>query len=114
MMVASALWGQSIVTDLTAPGGGLMFARSAMVLAAAVGPQVLWDSLDVERLRAACDPQASADLAVLLITVSQQGPRVWGMTPPLLLLLLYDDDGRAAGGQGSSGSRSHGCSCSSY
>jgi hypothetical protein len=29
-----------------------------------------WDSLDIERLRSACDPQASADLAALLITVS--------------------------------------------
>lgn len=29
----------------------------------------LWDSLDVERIKTACDPQASADLAVLLITV---------------------------------------------
>lgn len=28
-----------------------------------------WDSLDIERLRSACDPQASADLAALLITV---------------------------------------------
>ncbi|KAF6264488.1 Dom34 protein [Scenedesmus sp. NREL 46B-D3] len=27
-----------------------------------------WDSLDIERLRSACDPQASADLAALLIT----------------------------------------------
>jgi hypothetical protein len=87
MMVASALRGQPTVIAFTAPpGGGGMFARSAMVLAAAVGPQVLWDSLDVERLRAACDPQASADLAVLLITVSQWGPRLWGMTRPLLLL----------------------------
>lgn len=28
-----------------------------------------WDSVDVERVRTACDPVASADLAVLLITV---------------------------------------------
>lgn len=28
-----------------------------------------WDSVDVERVRTACDPAASADLAVLLITV---------------------------------------------
>lgn len=27
-----------------------------------------WDALDIERLRSACDPQASADLAALLIT----------------------------------------------
>lgn len=30
----------------------------------------LWDALDIERIRTACDPQASADLAVVLITVS--------------------------------------------
>lgn len=29
----------------------------------------LWDSLDIERIRTATDPQASADLAALLITV---------------------------------------------
>lgn len=29
-----------------------------------------WDSIDSERIRTACDPAASADLAVLLITVS--------------------------------------------
>lgn len=28
----------------------------------------LWDALDVERIRTACDPQASADLAAVLIT----------------------------------------------
>jgi hypothetical protein len=33
----------------------------------------LWDALDIERIRIACDPQASADLAVLMITVSEQG-----------------------------------------
>jgi len=31
--------------------------------------KALWDSLDVERIRTATDPQASADLAALLITV---------------------------------------------
>ena len=30
----------------------------------------VWDSVDVERIRTACDPAASADLAVLLITAS--------------------------------------------
>ena len=29
----------------------------------------MWDSVDAERVRTACDPAASADLAVLLITV---------------------------------------------
>ena len=29
----------------------------------------MWDSVDTERVRGACDPAASADLAVLLITV---------------------------------------------
>lgn len=28
-----------------------------------------WDGLDLERLQQACDPQASADLAAVLITV---------------------------------------------
>lgn len=28
-----------------------------------------WDALDVERVQSACDPQASADLAAVLITV---------------------------------------------
>lgn len=32
-----------------------------------------WDVLDLERLRQACDPSASADLAAVLITVTQ-GP----------------------------------------
>jgi hypothetical protein len=32
--------------------------------------KALWDSLDIERIRTATDPQASADLAALLITVS--------------------------------------------
>lgn len=32
-------------------------------------PQDVWDSVDAERVRTACDPAASADLAVLLITV---------------------------------------------
>lgn len=41
-------------------------ANRAFVLAKAA-----WDSLDLERLRSACDPQASADLAVLLITEGQ-------------------------------------------
>lgn len=31
--------------------------------------KALWDGLDIERIRTATDPQASADLAVLLITV---------------------------------------------
>ena len=31
-----------------------------------------WDAVDAERVRAACDPAASADLAVLLITVSRK------------------------------------------
>jgi protein pelota len=31
--------------------------------------KALWDSLDIERIRTATDPQASADLAALLITV---------------------------------------------
>lgn len=31
--------------------------------------QDVWDSVDVERIRVACDAAASADLAVLLITV---------------------------------------------
>ena len=30
-----------------------------------------WDALDIERIRQACDPAASADLAAVLITVSQ-------------------------------------------
>jgi hypothetical protein len=34
-----------------------------------------WDSVDLERVRSACDPAASADLAVLLITVR------WSRTP---------------------------------
>ena len=29
----------------------------------------IWDALDLERIQQACDPAASADLAVLLITV---------------------------------------------
>ena len=29
-----------------------------------------WDALDLERLKQACDPAASADLAAVLITVS--------------------------------------------
>lgn len=37
--------------------------------------KALWDSLDVERIRAACDPQASADLAAVLITV--RAPHSW-------------------------------------
>ncbi len=28
-----------------------------------------WDALDIERIRQACDPAASADLAAVLITV---------------------------------------------
>lgn len=35
--------------------------------------KALWDGLDIERIRTATDPQASADLAALLITVRQQG-----------------------------------------
>lgn len=38
--------------------------------------KTLWDSLDIERIRTATDPQASADLAALLITVG--GPRASG------------------------------------
>lgn len=34
-----------------------------------------WDSLDVERIRQACDPASSADLAALLITVSNEVDR---------------------------------------
>jgi stalled ribosome rescue protein Dom34 len=33
--------------------------------------KALWDGLDIERIRTATDPQASADLAALLITVRQ-------------------------------------------
>lgn len=29
-----------------------------------------WDALDIERLKEACNPAASADLAVMLVTVS--------------------------------------------
>eukprot|EP00878_Enallax_costatus_P045225 GHUV01054265.1.p1 GENE.GHUV01054265.1~~GHUV01054265.1.p1 ORF type:complete len:129 (-),score=25.27 GHUV01054265.1:66-452(-) len=32
----------------------------------------LWDALDIERIRSACDPQASADLAAVLITVRER------------------------------------------
>lgn len=35
--------------------------------------KALWDSLDIERIRTATDPQASADLAALLITVREGG-----------------------------------------
>jgi stalled ribosome rescue protein Dom34 len=31
--------------------------------------KALWDGLDIDRIRTATDPQASADLAALLITV---------------------------------------------
>jgi protein pelota len=31
--------------------------------------KALWDALDIERIATACDPQASADLAALMITV---------------------------------------------
>jgi len=39
--------------------------------------QDVWDSVDVERVRTACDPAASADLAVVLITVSNRQADVW-------------------------------------
>ena len=34
-------------------------------------PQAVWDALDIERVKTACDPGASADLAAVLITVCQ-------------------------------------------
>lgn len=33
--------------------------------------QAVWDALDIERVKTACDPGASADLAAVLITVCQ-------------------------------------------
>lgn len=40
--------------------------------------KALWDSLDIERIRTATDPQASADLAALLITVRRDTCAVSG------------------------------------
>ena len=36
-----------------------------------IGKQT-WDALDIERVQQACDPAASADLAIMLVTVSMQ------------------------------------------
>ena len=43
--------------------------RPRPALSPALRPQDEWDAVDVERVRTACDPAASADLAVVLITV---------------------------------------------
>ena len=42
-------------------------------------PQAVWDALDIERIKTACDPGASADLAAVLITVcrSELCSRMW-------------------------------------
>lgn len=39
-----------------------------------------WDSLDIERIKQACDPAASADLAAVLITVRGPGGRSCSFT----------------------------------
>lgn len=45
-----------------------------------------WDSLDIERIKQACDPAASADLAVLLVTVRNKISKF----SPFHLSMMYE------------------------
>lgn len=60
--------------------------------------QVVWDALDIERVKTACDPGASADLAAVLITVRQL-PKP-SMPSSLLVREPWSDEGWKHGCRG--------------